>query len=196
MKIRSIFARSSRRGFTLVETLAAISILAIAITGPMVIAQKGISSAIYARDQITSFYLAQEAVEYIRNIRDSNKVSQGYWLEFLYPCTDSTPCRVDARINVYDPNFGPFAIIDCGGQSVECPDPIQFDPDNRVYGYEIDEPGYDDGRDWEDSRFTRTIQVDEIIPDQEAVITVQVTWSANVFSLPRSFVIREHIFNI
>ncbi len=59
-------------GFTIIETLVAISILIISITGPMVIVSQSLKSAYFARDQITAFYLAQEAIEYVRNLRDSN----------------------------------------------------------------------------------------------------------------------------
>lgn len=59
-----------KTGFTLIETLVAISILLIALTGPLTIAAKGLNTAYYARDQITAFYLAQEGIEYLRNIRD------------------------------------------------------------------------------------------------------------------------------
>src|SRR4051812_13810349 len=62
--MRAFHVQNPRRAFTLVESMVAISILALAVTGPMIIAQKGIGSAIYAKDQITAFYLAQEAVEY------------------------------------------------------------------------------------------------------------------------------------
>ena len=60
------------KGFTLVETLVAISILMIAIVGPMTIAQNGLSSSIYAREQFIAQFLAQDALEYVRNVRDNN----------------------------------------------------------------------------------------------------------------------------
>lgn len=80
---------NSAKGFTLVEAMVAISILSLAVTGPMIIAQKGIGAAIYARDQITAFYLAQEAVEYIRNVRDTNRINNISWLTSLTPCLDT-----------------------------------------------------------------------------------------------------------
>ncbi len=61
---------ASRDGFTLVETLVAVSILAIAIVGPMVTASRALLAAYVARDQLTASYLAQEGIEYIRLMRD------------------------------------------------------------------------------------------------------------------------------
>ncbi len=62
------------KGFTLVEALVAISILMIAVTGPMTVAQKGLVSAITSKDQMIAAFLAQDAIEYIKNVRDSNGV--------------------------------------------------------------------------------------------------------------------------
>lgn len=61
---------SYTKGFTLVETLVAISILVMVIVGPMTIAQKGIQNAYFANDQVTAVFLAQEAIEGIRGLRD------------------------------------------------------------------------------------------------------------------------------
>ena len=57
-------------GFTLVESLVAISILMVAVASPMAIAQKGLASAIYSEDQMTATFLAQDAIEFIKNKRD------------------------------------------------------------------------------------------------------------------------------
>ncbi len=62
---------SSMAGFTMVETLVAISILLVVIIGPMTIAQKGIQNAYFARDQLTAVFLAQEAIEAVRVKRDA-----------------------------------------------------------------------------------------------------------------------------
>ena len=60
------------RGMTLIETLVAISILAVAIVAPMTLTMQSLSSAYYARDQVVASNLAQEAIESVRAVRDGN----------------------------------------------------------------------------------------------------------------------------
>lgn len=59
------------RGFTLVETLIAISIFSVSIVAMMSILGRGISDVNYAKKKMTASYLAQEGIEYIRNMRDN-----------------------------------------------------------------------------------------------------------------------------
>lgn len=58
-------------GFTLVETLVALSIFTVSILSLMVILGQGISNTNYAKTKIIASYLAEEGVEYIRNVRDT-----------------------------------------------------------------------------------------------------------------------------
>lgn len=58
-------------GFTLIETLVAISIFSISILAMMAVLADGISDTNYAKTKITASYLAQEGIEYIRNMRDN-----------------------------------------------------------------------------------------------------------------------------
>ncbi len=60
-----------KKGLTLVETLVAISILTISVIGPLGIIAQALHTSYYTRDQMTAYYLAQEAVEYVRNLRDN-----------------------------------------------------------------------------------------------------------------------------
>jgi len=71
------------KAFTLIETLVAITILTLAVVGPMVTANRAIVASQTSRDQLTASYLAQEGVEYVRAMRDK---------EFLatYPPGDSS----------------------------------------------------------------------------------------------------------
>jgi hypothetical protein len=75
------------KGFTIIETLVAISILMIAIAGPLTIAHKGLLAALYAHDQVTASYLAQDAMEYLKNVRDNNVKSGRDWLTGFSGCT-------------------------------------------------------------------------------------------------------------
>lgn len=62
---------SLSKGFTLVETLVAISIFTTSILGLMAVLSSGISSTNYAKKKMTATYLAQEGIEYARNLRDT-----------------------------------------------------------------------------------------------------------------------------
>ncbi|MBU2104032.1 prepilin-type N-terminal cleavage/methylation domain-containing protein [Patescibacteria group bacterium] len=61
-----------QKGFTLVETLVAITIIALALVGPFYAVQQSLNASRSARDQLIASSLAQEGVEYVRAIRDGN----------------------------------------------------------------------------------------------------------------------------
>ena len=96
-----------QKGFTLIETLFAVLILATAIAGPLTIASKGLTAALTAKDQTTAFYLAQDAIEFIRFARDTNIISgapAGGWLTGegasnptdLSVCMGANGCKLDS----------------------------------------------------------------------------------------------------
>jgi Tfp pilus assembly protein PilV len=88
-------------GFTIVETLVAITVLMIAIAGPLVVASKGLFGALASKDQMIAAYLAQESMETIKNIRDNNEYainggSSIAWDAFTSGAFDSTCSSVSA----------------------------------------------------------------------------------------------------
>lgn len=178
------------RGFTLVEAMVAITILSLSVTAPLLIAQKGISSAIYARDQITAFYLAQEGVEYIRNVRDMNRIAGNPWLTNLTECLEdgsNKRCTVDSS---YSNPTDASAINQCStvalGNKWICANKIAFDTNNKIYGYN---PA------WTSTKFTRTISVDDRSVPNEALVAVTISWTTNLFAPVREFTVREYLFD-
>ncbi|MEK7163360.1 MAG: prepilin-type N-terminal cleavage/methylation domain-containing protein [Patescibacteria group bacterium] len=186
-----IYKSNKQGGFTLVEAMVAISILSLAVTGPLLIAQKGLGSSVYARDQITAFYLAQEAVEYIRNVRDSNRITGTQWLSQFGGCKEDgsgRKCKIDAQYADFmnaDGTVNTNAISVCSGSCLV----LSLDTANNIYGY-------GSGADWKPTIFTRTISIDDRAnADQEAVISVTISWSTRLFSPLKTFTIKEYIFN-
>lgn len=66
------FFKQKNNGFTLVETLVAISIFTMSILGLMSVLASGISNTTYAKQKMVASYLAQEGIEHARNIRDNH----------------------------------------------------------------------------------------------------------------------------
>ncbi len=65
------------KGFTLVETMVAITILTLAVSGAFLAANTALIAANISRDQLIASYLAQEGVEYARMKRDNTYLSSG-----------------------------------------------------------------------------------------------------------------------
>jgi prepilin-type N-terminal cleavage/methylation domain-containing protein len=61
---------TKQSGFSLVETLVAITILLIVIIGPMTISSSAARSTSFASEQVTAFFLAQEGAELVEKARN------------------------------------------------------------------------------------------------------------------------------
>ena len=65
-----MFYQNKQSGFSLVETLVAISILLIVVVGPMTISMRTAKSTSFASEQVQAFFLAQEGLELAQKGRD------------------------------------------------------------------------------------------------------------------------------
>ena len=90
--------QNKKNGFTLIETLVAVSIF----MALLVVLTQGIANNNYAKKKILASYLAQEGIEYIRNMRDTYTLYTGVpgnsWNGFkakLAPCNPGNGCRFD-----------------------------------------------------------------------------------------------------
>jgi prepilin-type N-terminal cleavage/methylation domain-containing protein len=84
-----------QKGFTLVETLVAITVLLLAISGPLTIATNSLIATQIAKDQLTANLLAQEGIELVRWQRDTNILAGNDWLNLFNQCSTSEGCIVD-----------------------------------------------------------------------------------------------------
>lgn len=71
----------------MIEMLVAVTILLIGVLGPLNMAVRGISDGLFVKNQITANYLAQEGLDELINLRDSNVASVGSpFAGFPSPC--------------------------------------------------------------------------------------------------------------
>lgn len=188
------------RGFSLIETIVAIAVLTIAMVAPMTLAERGLNASVYARDQVTAFYLAQEAIEYARNVRDNNNLlgrsGSDDWLRGLENCIGKT-CGIDSGI---DPNVG-SQTIDCNAlpDSRRCLLVFQFSPATGIYGDFGLRAGSGGGlpSDWRTTAFTRMLQITRVPvgtdTNAEADLVATVSWRTGL--ILKSISVNEKIFN-
>ncbi len=155
------------RGFTLIETLVAVSLMVIAIVAPMSLVSQALTTAYYARDQVAAYSLAQEAIEAVRAVRDGNILSNatlGTSNDLLLSIPINQNFTADARVS------GGAGLQSCGIGT--CP-LLQVDTTNTLYGYQSG---------WNDTKFRRTVNAKYAGPaavnggQDEIRVTVTVTW--------------------
>ncbi len=169
------------RAFTLVETMVAVTILTLAVAGPMTVASRAIVAAQIARSQLTANYLAQEGIEYVRAMRDNeylaDQQSQTAWNNFLNglsfasisQCRTST-CTLDPALPMGTGSG--FSLTKCSGSGCT---PLHLA--NGVYTQQSAISGS------VVTPFTRTIQVIDIpgttdlpVPHPDKRIISTVSW--------------------
>jgi prepilin-type N-terminal cleavage/methylation domain-containing protein len=169
-----------KKGFTLIETFVAISILLVSLAGPLSIAAKALQSAYYSRDEIIASYLAQEAIEFVRAIRDENYLAGNPgWLNSL-DGTGGLPNCIDATCTIDFPHFKAAA---CPGPDA-CP--VLLIDTNGLYNQQ---PGNGNP-----SIYTRAVTIKSVAgrPD-EIDVEVKVSWRTG--TIERQFTISDHLFN-
>jgi prepilin-type N-terminal cleavage/methylation domain-containing protein len=187
-----------KKGFTLIETLVAISILLLSIVGPLEIASKGMFSAFYARDEISAYYLAQEGLEFVRNLRDTNYLQDingtpSLWLDSLdNSCFSDAGCSINP-VNILNgyafSDFG--SVAPCASlPSALCPI-LEYNDTTAIFSV---------GSTYPQSKFRRKVKVTldnaNIATSASALVETTVSWqTGTLFSSTKSFVLRERIFN-
>lgn len=144
----------SERGMTLIETLVAVTILSVAIVAPMSLTIQSLFAAYYARDQVIASNLAQEAIESVRSIRDSNILR----IAMNIPDPTCTPTDLMCGIPVaadFMIDTRNNEITRCDADGTAACDPLQIDPTQTFYGY---------GSGWTSTSFLRVVRVEFVDP--------------------------------
>lgn len=97
--------KNFNKGFSIIEMIVAVAIVIFAILGPMAVAKKSLALAKYSKDQIVAYYLAEEAIEYVRYMTDKDildKSEKNDWLASLNLCanaggSDLKGCALDIK---------------------------------------------------------------------------------------------------
>ncbi|MCX6787705.1 MAG: prepilin-type N-terminal cleavage/methylation domain-containing protein [Candidatus Kaiserbacteria bacterium] len=175
-------------GFTLIEAMVAITIVTLAVTGPLFTASRAIVAAQLARQKLTASYLAQEGIEYARAMRDNEYllayqaggtgVSTAAWTDFLTGSSAGSITQCRAATCTLDParsmgSGSGFALQPCSGASCA---PLYLA--NGIYTEQSGIAGS------VPTPYTRTIQaVDVSANDVRIVSTVSWSFHNNSYSV-------------
>jgi len=146
------------KGFTIIELLITIFILSIGVIGIYGAFSAMIVFTNNASDQLQAAYLAQEGIEIIRNIRDTNWLQAEVWNTGLDSCESG--CEADYKttgdlLNPVDTSFGDFL----------------YKNNDGLYGYAI-------GENFEESKFKRKITITPVPNKDYAMdVVIEVSWS-------------------
>ncbi|MEK7572604.1 MAG: type II secretion system protein [Patescibacteria group bacterium] len=182
----------NKSGFTLVETLIAISIFSMSIVALMSVLATGIADTNYAKNKIIASYLAEEGIEYIKNMRDTYVIygstsTQG-WNDFKLKIQAQPACKSVSGIGCnFSDSLGVFdiATLQSSMNFSSCDNnnacSLYYYNTLGKYSYNHSLPGVDSG-------FTRKIMVTESANNPlELKVTSVVSWSKNSISYNVAF---------
>lgn len=179
--------QKTRAGFTLIETMIGVTIITLSISGPLLAASRAVVLAQISRDQLTASYLAQEAIEYVRAMRDDaylhryteSSGSAAAWADFVSGAQNWSITQCITTACTFDParpmGYGStFSLNEYSGNA-----PLYLN--NDIYTQQ---------QIGTRTPFTRTVQA-VVISDTEVSITATVTWNSH--SSTYTITITDHL---
>ncbi len=194
---------SSQSGFSLVETLVAITILLIVITGPLAISSSSAKSSSFSSEQVTAFFLAQEGVELVEKARDDLLVpyfagsNPDPWDDFTRTVvggiyrncyTTINPSGCDFTINT--DQTGTLAVTNCAASASACVMYVDKTNGNLRSRYTHVTAGSTIS-----TPFTRTITIQPISADEVKVVS-RVTWRTGALKAQQEVFVETRFFNM
>lgn len=178
----------SMKGFTLVETMVAIAVVAITIIGPLYALQQGVVASYAARDKLVASALAQEGLEFVYGVRSNNYLyntanpsSPRSWF-YGVDGTDGSPnCTVSRQCTVDTINIGGVPVRECTGACT----PLNLATTGLYSHNPVNATN-------SATRFTRTVTVTPI-SSREMKVSVTVTWTTA--KIPYSITLTESMQN-
>jgi Tfp pilus assembly protein PilV len=166
---RQNFVKQNLGGFTLLEVIFALFVMTIAILGVFSLVQQTTGFLPLVRDKFVASYLAQEGIEIVRNIRDTNRLQRNPWNQGLndgaLDCSGG--CEADyqsASLSVWQSRF------------------LKIDPTNKFYNYSSGD----------NTKFRRKITATSSGVDI-LMISINVSWTEKDRSHEVSVI--EHLYN-
>lgn len=151
--------KNNQKGFTLAELMIAIFVFTVGILGAYVAIQQSSQFIKHTSNHLTAAYLAQEGVEIIKNIRDTNFLEKHLGYDSNNPWDEGfeTDGCYEIDWNMVYEQVDP-GILTCASRY------LKLDT-NGTYNYSTDVP----------TKFQREIWVSSDGPDAK-LITVKVKW--------------------
>jgi len=167
------------KGFTIIELMVAIVVLSFGIMGAYGAFLPFINATYAISQKFTGVYLAQEGLEIVRNIRDTNfkkstKDGSTKWSGGLLEC--ELGCQLDYKTGT---------LAEAPPNTLKAYDPSEFLKINGDGFY-----GYDSGA---NTRFKRKITIDPQLGSDILKVSVIVTWDYN--NKPFSFETIGYLYN-
>lgn len=199
----NINKKNNNFGFTLLETIVAVSILVTAIMGPFSLASQSINAQGKAKNNLIAANLAQEALELFRNFRANNilrhPITTGdfytdtgpYWLDGAgdkgsgTACWSSNGCGIDALTYIqFPPNSSVVDLLNCGASNNYCV--LYLNDISGVYGHTNTGSTI--------TKFHRKITIQEVTTDPpEIKVTATVWWDDSLGA--GTFSVTTHLMN-
>jgi prepilin-type N-terminal cleavage/methylation domain-containing protein len=113
----------NKKGFTLLEVLIAVSVLVIGTVAAFSTIASTIRSATFAKDKLIASFLAQEGIEIVKNIRNTNWIQGNAWNQGI---STSTPLQADYNDPVLSPYTGAYLNLGSNGYSYDATSTTKF----------------------------------------------------------------------
>ena len=181
------------KAFTLVETLVAITVVLLAVLGPFQLVQQSLTSSYIARDQLIATALAEEGLEFIRNLRDANYLynlenptTPRYWLYGLNTsagaeedCFRTQGCTVDPTRSAHNE-----AVAEC---VTTCP-VLYLNSSTQQYTQRALAA-------YTPTRFTRKVLLEEVEGSSDTKVKVTVTVTYTSVHNTHTVTVSDYLYN-